>query len=265
MTEKTHPIGEPDYKSVSENIRTATSSKSKSIADHLSGPHGLSQRSCGTCRRRKVRCDKRDSGCSNCARANIECVYPGPGRAPRTTKNAKGTSERESELLKRVRRLEGVVEELTGQIELEHARPNLENLKESNDEMDPDTPGPGMDVVDEQHTSLGTSAAIEQLGKLMIEEGKSRYVGDAFMAEISGEMDNIRDMLEDEDSATSDGGEEVGDSPNASLSTDLSDHHSFVMGYASSGTDLKSLHPPSSQIPVYWEIFVSNVDPLCKV
>jgi hypothetical protein len=264
MTEKTRPVGEPDYKSVSENIRTATSSKSKSIADHLSGPHGLSQRSCGTCRRRKVRCDKRESGCSNCARANIECVYPGPGRAPRTAKNAKGTSERESELLKRVRRLEGLVEELTGQIELENARPNFENLKESIDDKDPDTPGQGMDVVDERHPSLGISTATEQLGKLMIEEGKSRYVGDAFMAKISGEMDNIRDMLEDEDSATSDG-EEAGDSPNTILPTDLSDHHSFVMGYSSSSADLRLLHPSPSEIPVYWNTFISNVDPLCKV
>ena len=84
----------------------------------------LNPRSCVTCRRRKVRCDKQ-MPCSNCRRAQIPCVFPAPGRAPRQPRrkdpNAppKNSSQREIELMKRLRKLEGIVEELSGQIEVE--------------------------------------------------------------------------------------------------------------------------------------------------
>jgi hypothetical protein len=85
-------------------------------------------RSCVTCRRRKVRCDKH-MPCGNCRRANISCIFPAPGRAPRRPRpkdaNAppkQHSSEREIELVKRLRKLEGIVEELSGQIELEAVR-----------------------------------------------------------------------------------------------------------------------------------------------
>ncbi|KAJ9136651.1 All development altered-3 [Pleurostoma richardsiae] len=93
----------------------------------------LNPRSCVTCRRRKVRCDKR-MPCSNCRRAQIPCVFPAPGRAPRRPRprdpNAPpkhNSSEREIELMKRLRKLEGIVEELSGQIELETARNHSSN------------------------------------------------------------------------------------------------------------------------------------------
>ena len=88
----------------------------------------LNPRSCVTCRKRKVRCDKH-MPCGNCRRAQIQCVFPAPGRAPRRPRpkdpNAppkQTSSDRELELMKRLRKLEGVVEELSGQIELEAVR-----------------------------------------------------------------------------------------------------------------------------------------------
>jgi hypothetical protein len=89
-----------------------------------SGTPVLNPRSCVTCRRRKVRCDKQ-MPCSNCRRAQTPCIFPAPGRAPRRPRpkdpNAvpKNSSEREVELMKRLRKLEGIVEELSGQIEVE--------------------------------------------------------------------------------------------------------------------------------------------------
>ncbi|SPQ17675.1 1ac17033-b09a-4c88-9083-81c6179ec833 [Thermothielavioides terrestris] len=81
----------------------------------------LNPRSC-------VRCDKH-MPCSNCRRAQIPCIFPAPGRAPRRPRpkdpNAPAkqpSSERELELLKRLRKLEGIVEELSGQIEVESVR-----------------------------------------------------------------------------------------------------------------------------------------------
>merc|ERR1712072_515669 len=70
--------------------------------------HGrpLNPRSCVTCRKRKVKCD-RLYPCTNCNKAHIECVFPAPGRAPR--KPRKPGDGRDKELLERLRRLEGVV------------------------------------------------------------------------------------------------------------------------------------------------------------
>lgn len=63
-----------------------------------------------------MKCDKVATGCSNCAKVNIQCHYPGPGRAPRRPKagGTKPVSARETELLKRLKKLEGVVKELGG-------------------------------------------------------------------------------------------------------------------------------------------------------
>lgn len=66
------------------------------------------------CRKRKVKCDKLANGCTNCKKANIQCHYPGPGRAPRRPKVGGTVSARETELLKRLRKLEGIVQELSG-------------------------------------------------------------------------------------------------------------------------------------------------------
>src|SRR5436190_11438545 len=70
----------------------------------------LNIRSCITCRRRKVRCDKQRP-CSNCVKARVECIFPGPGRAPRKSKKSP-----DRELLARLRRLEGVVQSLSVQV-----------------------------------------------------------------------------------------------------------------------------------------------------
>ncbi|KAK3392758.1 fungal-specific transcription factor domain-containing protein [Podospora didyma] len=93
----------------------------------------LNPRSCVTCRRRKVRCDKH-MPCSNCRRAHIPCIFPAPGRAPRRPRpkhpsapSKQPSSERELELVKRLRKLEGIVEELSGQIELETVRHPMSN------------------------------------------------------------------------------------------------------------------------------------------
>jgi hypothetical protein len=170
-------------------------------------PRGFNPRSCNTCRRRKVKCDKVEGGCGNCVKAHAECVYPGPGRAPRRPKlgAVKGATERETELLKRLRRLEGVVEELSGQVEIEATKTTSgpqKQVKGADSEVDASNKSNGTPVrvvgMDE-----GSSASKEQwasrmmsigggpaktdligseFGKLVIDEGKSRYISNSFWA-----------------------------------------------------------------------------------
>lgn len=74
--------------------------------------------SCVTCRRRKVKCDRKDP-CSNCVKNQIECHFPVTGRLPRRRDPAawKSPTEKQAELLDRLRRLESLVTELAAQVE----------------------------------------------------------------------------------------------------------------------------------------------------
>lgn len=101
------------------------------VALAASGTPLLNPRSCVTCRQRKVRCDKL-MPCTNCRRAQSNCVYPAPGRAPRrprasprdsTTSSApapvqaeKAPTRRERELMQRLRVVQGVVADLIGEL-----------------------------------------------------------------------------------------------------------------------------------------------------
>ncbi|KAI1205595.1 fungal-specific transcription factor domain-containing protein [Annulohypoxylon truncatum] len=254
----------------------------------------LNPRSCVTCRRRKVRCDK-FMPCGNCRKAQIQCVFPAPGRAPRRPRakdpNAppKQTSEREIELMKRLRKLESIVEDLSGQIEVETARhpssggspeavtdgtsQERERRRHSGFVYSENLPG-GYPPAD--HSKLGRSqtgdfknAAGEvnkSFGRLVLnEKGKTRYVSSAFWSKINDEINQLRtetEQLSDEDSE----GSEDGSSPGMfNPYSDQVDHHGFVLGYSSSNVDLRKLHPLPSQIPFIWQVYQENVDPLVKI
>lgn len=183
----------------------------------------LNPRSCVTCRRRKVRCDKQ-MPCSNCRRAQIPCVFPAPGRAPRQPRprdpNAppKNSSQREIELMKRLRKLEGIVEELSGQIEVESGGkgPSSANSPEaahgaqasniersatfpqrhsSSASSHPGVLGPssgsprGSDAASDQ--SEATRKQIHQkFGRLVLNDqsGSRRYVSNGFWAKLNDEV-----------------------------------------------------------------------------
>ncbi|KAF4618365.1 hypothetical protein G7Y89_g14938 [Cudoniella acicularis] len=261
-----------------------THSPEQRKASH-SAPHALSARSCVTCRRRKVKCDKQEP-CSNCTKAGSQCVFPAPGRAPRRPRaGGKNTSEREAELLKRLRRLEGVVEELSGQVEVEAVKhspssdgsvhrdgdTNAESSSKSHKlrvvGMDEGT-GTKREWIQRvlkigqgpPKTAFGTDKIEVGMGRLVVDEGKSRYLAHPFWSQITDEVGEIREMLNDQDFES--------DSDAPAVPTDIltdTNHQSFIMGYSSSNVDLKPLHPLPSQIPFYWQTYLDNVHPLTMV
>ncbi|KAH6651298.1 fungal-specific transcription factor domain-containing protein [Chaetomium tenue] len=266
----------------------------------------LNPRSCVTCRRRKVRCDKH-MPCSNCRRGQIPCIFPAPGRAPRRVRpkdpNAPAkqpSSERELELMKRLRKLEGIVEELSGQIEVESVRHpySAGNSPEAGAAYQKDDhalggrsmPGPNVTSGSVNHESPGftharlqtrpTSASIsetdsigkaspdvhKQFGRLVLNErGVTRYVSSSLWSSINDELDELRkasQYLTDEESVESD----VEASPESiSHEKSLIEHQSFILGYRSADVDLRALHPLPSQIPFIWQVYQENVDPILKV
>ena len=251
-----------------------------------SAPHSLNARSCVTCRRRKVKCDK-NYPCSNCTKGSIQCVFPAPGRAPRRPRQGgKVVSEREAELLKRLRRLEGVVEELSGQVELEAVKPSPSS-DGSQTQKERDSSGGshhksnsvrvvGMDEgsgskkawiqrtfqlgAGPPKTEFGIEQAQQGVGNLVLNEGKSTYISNPFWAKITQEVEEIREILDDQDFDSDSDALIV---PSGAVTE--ANHQSFVMGYSSSDVDLRSLHPLPSQIPFYWQTFLENVHPLVKI
>ncbi|KAF9875755.1 hypothetical protein CkaCkLH20_06687 [Colletotrichum karsti] len=59
--------------------------------------------SCANCRHRKIKCDKVQPRCTQCERADLDCVFPSRKR------NRKPRQGRQSELLNRITRLESIV------------------------------------------------------------------------------------------------------------------------------------------------------------
>jgi hypothetical protein len=147
----------------------------------------LNSRSCVTCRRRKVKCDK-ESPCSNCVRNRIECIFPGPGRAPR-----KSRKPPDAELLERLRRLEGVVTSLNAQVEgheQEAAERERERQNSTSAEACP------MAQQDKRNAQNGANVAADnsveglenRFGRLVVEKGRSRYINNSFWASLNNEV-----------------------------------------------------------------------------
>jgi hypothetical protein len=283
-------IGTPTSTHTSPTADQKSSSMSFSEqrkASH-SNPHAMAARSCVTCRKRKVKCDKKEP-CSNCTRAGSECIFPAPGRAPRRPRaGGKGTSEREAELLKRLRRLEGVVEELSGQVEVDGVKhsPGSDSSQHPDESstvayngvvaesrkvrvvgMDKGT-GTRKEWIDKllrtgqgpPKTPHDSVMAGGGTGRLLFDEGKSRYVAHPFWSQVSEEVEEIRSMLHDQNL------DSESDSPALSHDTGNSrSHQGFIMGYSSTDVDLRSLHPLPSQIPFYWQTFLDNVHPLVMI
>jgi len=262
-------------------------------ASEGSGP-ALNPRSCVTCRRRKVRCDKQ-MPCSNCRRALIPCVFPAPGRAPRQPKprdpNAPPkttTSQREVELTKRLRKLEGIVEELSGQIEVESGGKGPSSASSPNSPGHPpvrrstgpgsipaavvsNTVGPeGDNQID--HSINGPKKDIShRLGRLVLNDhkGNTRYVSNLFWSKLNDELDSLRKdtrRLSDGDADETDYDDTPDDSPDGTqehLTSD--DHQAFIFGYKAADVDLLTCHPPASHAPHLWATYQDRVEPILKI
>lgn len=180
--------------SVSDNAGVSPSSSDPqpsrpNHADQTQQQPQLNPRSCVTCRRRKVRCNKRDP-CSNCVKAGIECVFPGPGRAPRKPRRTP-----DAELLSRLRRLEGVVESLGGAAAIDRlasanstAPPPL-TVRENNNLQ---ASGACDDIFQsDQNTVQRRKDMHEEFGRLVIDEGRSQYVSNRFWASVGDQVGNV--------------------------------------------------------------------------
>ena len=257
--------------SASANPPLAINGSGDSYNTHAQNVPGLNSRSCVTCRKRKVKCDKRHP-CSNCNRAAIECVFPGPGRAPRRSRKSPDT-----ELLARLRRLEGVVQSLGKGVDEngetigeltndDQSQPlNLQQNRKLDAKPEGSAPIIGAhDVKDPQLIGVrkgdqGSNVMVKEFGRLVVGEGRSRYVSNKFWNSLSEEVAEMQDILDDPT-------DEEDDYPSpGSGSSASANHQGFIFSFSSTILSLRNFHPSKEQIPVYWNIYKTNIDPVTKL
>jgi hypothetical protein len=130
-----------------------------------------------------------------------ECYFPAPGRAKRRKREGEVSSgkERESELLARLRKLEGLVESLSGEVEEAKNEARLDEngtwLSTGAGIPSGDREGEKRDKVrvggteDKNKTKkvMYNEQSCPEVGRLVIDEGKSRYISNSFWAGLAGE------------------------------------------------------------------------------
>ncbi|KAK3650945.1 hypothetical protein LTR56_005996 [Elasticomyces elasticus] len=271
----------PNERGDTPNTSSAPNGSAHRISVDAQG-RTLNPRSCVTCRKRKVKCDKLHP-CTNCNRAHIECVFPAPGRAPRK-RRALGDG-RDKELLERLRRLEGVVKGLgvdvppddgevvalgrDAEAEVVKGEEVLRARTAEPQDMDdpegpqtgdgstrsPETPEEGYKARTRYMEELQTGRFENRFGRLVINEGKSRYINNSFWANLSNEVEDLKGIL----NQSSDEDDGIDTNPT------ISNHQGWVFGFSSQNVDMLALHPLPGQIAAYWEVFADRVDPLVKV
>ncbi|KAJ5477413.1 hypothetical protein N7539_007557 [Penicillium diatomitis] len=280
----------PKSSSAHGNSPTGARAGVSATAPHP-GPEAPNARSCITCRRRKVRCNKR-SPCSNCVRAGVDCVFPPPGRAPRKSKRPP-----DSELLSRLRRLEGVIEHLNGagakssgrtasitslsptQIAADQAPVSFATAPAPATLVSASAPAPAparasissaITASPEPTTASNSGCPFEndpkapvpknfenEFGRLVIDEGKSRYVSNRLWASLGDEIEELQDILDHSSSE-----EEDYPSPHSSHS---GSHDGFLFGYYTLSHSLREFHPLFPRVSLYWEVYRENVAPLVTI
>ena len=125
-------------------------------------------------------------------------MFPSPGRAPRKTRKPPDT-----ELLARLRRLEGVVQSLGKDVDGESGVDQKRSEVKEAQVLNSATNG-GASENEKRYKVAGggcrskngaTTGLEPDFGRLVIEEGRSRYVSNSFWASLSDEVcviDSIR-------------------------------------------------------------------------
>ncbi|KAM5347628.1 hypothetical protein ACJ41O_007452 [Fusarium nematophilum] len=236
-------------------------------ADPAPPQPALQPRSCFGCRRRKVRCDRR-SPCLSCTRNLTECVFPAPGRATRHGSTGAQTPKRKQDhLLSRLRQLESTVEILAAQVkgQRESGSRRSDGAELVRQGIGNDNPGTTLDD--------NPAGLEEELGRLVVDENGSVYIGNQFWAAFRDEdiqINQIKRVFDDDDREGDIYSAETS-SLNGSIPRHLTgqggDDSLLFLFWQSRAQEvpLKDLHAFPSQVPIIWQIYIENVDRYSKM
>ncbi|KAL9614030.1 MAG: hypothetical protein Q9167_001445 [Letrouitia subvulpina] len=214
-------------------------------------------RSCITCRKRKVRCNKKQP-CSSCSKRGTECIFPEPGKRRKVP--FKPTNP---EVLTRLRRLERVMKNFGASLG-DNNRTIPSPSQQSPVSKQTQIPSQGDNPLKTENTLSEQAIHGPGPGRLVANGGRCRYLPIGTLSSMSEEVAELQDLLgppsEEEDEGTV--------YPNAMTPPyDASPFTSqgFILGQIGVATNLKALNPPSNQSVLLWGIYKENVDPLVKV
>ncbi|KAJ5297503.1 hypothetical protein N7508_007752 [Penicillium antarcticum] len=237
-------------------------------------------RSCVVCRSRKVRCDKR-APCSNCRRANIACVFPSSDRPPRWARrldhfngalsNPQASHEAGAiadEVMERLRTLESLVKDLTGQLEQAKSATGGSSGVGS-----PESSTHARESAQPPHISpAGAQDVQKTFGRLVLRNAtQSRYISSGFWSRVNDEINGLKMDIHSLPlgvSDTSDDEESPGKAPSTQeLEQTPSDRHAFLFGHNLNtfSPNITNLHPLPSQIPFLLDVFAENVNIILQI
>ncbi|KAI5863939.1 fungal-specific transcription factor domain-containing protein [Durotheca rogersii] len=239
-------------------------------------------RSCVVCRSRKVRCDKQ-SPCSNCRRANIACVFPANDRPPKWARRLERVAHAApaaqapqpadpgvEQVMQRLQNLEGLVKELSGQLEQANAaaRSSPDRSTQGNNSPGSSTHERDADNQASPSSRTGATGLQKHFGRMVLQDGsRSRYISSGFWSRVSDELDGLKmdaRALPGADTDSSDDEDSPGTAP--SLTQELqrtpAERHAFLFGQnlRSSAPDLSDFRPLPSHIPLLIDFFSTNVN-----
>ncbi|KZN93739.1 putative transcriptional regulatory protein [Penicillium chrysogenum] len=206
----------------------------------------LQQLSCVTCRRRKVKCNRRDP-CSNCVKTGIACVFPASAR-----KFERASKPPKIDVIDRLKRLEDMVKNIQHPIFPETTSPPM------------DTAGNGIVTAFEKCPFLDTDPRVarqkhgspEEFGRLMVDNGCSRYISNRLWASLSDQIDELHDLLVPSSSHI----DEYLSPDNVHYGHQHYD--CFLFGFNSVAHTLDNYHPHPEQLVSLWDNYHRNVAPL---
>lgn len=100
---------------------------------------------------------------------------------------------------------------------------------------------------------------VTKFGRLVVDEGRSRYVSNKFWMSLSEEIAELEDILDD---PTDD--EDDYSSPGSGDSAAVN-NQGFIFSFSSTILSLRNFHPANVQIPTYWDIYKTNIAPVMKL
>ncbi|KAL3419973.1 fungal specific transcription factor domain-containing protein [Phlyctema vagabunda] len=229
--------------------------------------------SCTSCRQRKIKCDRKHP-CNNCHAAGIECVIPNRVRAPRVNKPK--ADSRDSELLRRINRLESLLSKN------DVAKALMAGAKVADGEVEPEA-----EDATEYPKSLGSpnegstvskarSVRIADLPEILpdrldekfaffvkVQEQQNRHQSAHFWTNLGLEFHGLRQLLEHTTSEDDDDGEDI-NSPSTSSNTGASPS-GFLFATPGSPASQHISYPSNTDRKRLLEIFFNNVQPLFKL
>ncbi|TVY78428.1 Bikaverin cluster transcription factor bik5 [Lachnellula suecica] len=253
--------------------------KSASSPSATAGPtRAPKPRSCVVCRFRKVRCDKL-SPCSNCRRANIACVLPSTDRPPRwarrlgleragTESASSSASTAPVDIMDRLRHLEGLVQDLTGQLD----QANAAAVRTSSVAGGSSGVGSPESSSQDHITEPGVNNIQKPFGRLVLQDAnRGRYVSSGFWSRVGDEVRRpaifpatnfAMDCYTSEEEAS------LGKSSSTQeLDRTPSERHAFLFRHnlGPSTPYLRAFHPLPSQIPFLLDVFSENINTILQI